>query len=99
MPYPPLRILVVGCGNMGASHARAYHTLDGFELVGLVSRGPSKHTLNAQLGGGYAVFEDYADALHRTQPDAVCLATYPDTHESFAVQALAAGCHIFLEKP
>lgn len=99
MPHPPLRVLVVGCGNMGAAHAAAYHALAGFALVGLVSRGPSKHALNAQLGGGYAVYADYADALHRTRPDAVCLATYPDTHEAFAVQALAAGCHVFLEKP
>jgi predicted dehydrogenase len=53
--------LVVGCGNMGASHATAYHTRDGFELVGLVSTGQSKHVLNAQLGGGYAVFEEYAE--------------------------------------
>jgi predicted dehydrogenase len=99
MPYPPLRVLVVGCGNMGASHATAYHTLDGFKLVGLVSTGQSKHVLNAQLGGGYAVFEDYAEALQRTQPDAVCISTYPDTHEEFAVRALEAGCHVFLEKP
>jgi predicted dehydrogenase len=99
MPYPPLRVLVVGCGNMGASHATAYHTLDGFELVGLVSTGQSKHVLNAQLGGGYAVFEHYAEALQRTQPDAVCISTYPDTHEEFTVRALEAGCHVFLEKP
>jgi predicted dehydrogenase len=99
MSHSPLRVLVVGCGNMGASHATAYHTLDGFELVGLVSTGQSKHLLNAQLGGGYAVFDDYTEALHRTRPDAVCISTYPDTHEAFAVQALEAGCHVFLEKP
>ena len=34
-----LKTLVVGCGNMGTSHARAYHKLEEFELVGLVSRG------------------------------------------------------------
>ena len=34
------RVLVIGCGNMGASHARAYAALDEFELVGVVSRGP-----------------------------------------------------------
>ena len=27
-----LRVLVVGLGNMGMSHARAYHALDGFRL-------------------------------------------------------------------
>ncbi|MCE7766545.1 gfo/Idh/MocA family oxidoreductase, partial [Pseudomonas putida] len=47
-----LRVLVVGCGNMGASHATAYHNLDGFEICGLVSTGKSKEKLNDKLGGG-----------------------------------------------
>ena len=38
----PLRVLVAGCGNMGASHARAYHKMPEFEIVGLVSRGPGQ---------------------------------------------------------
>lgn len=28
-----LRVLIVGCGNMGTSHAMAYHNLDGFKFV------------------------------------------------------------------
>ncbi|WP_333802692.1 Gfo/Idh/MocA family oxidoreductase, partial [Sphingobacterium multivorum] len=48
-----IKILVVGCGNMGASHAKAYHDLDGFQIVGLVARGESKSKLNEQLGGNY----------------------------------------------
>ncbi len=94
-----LRVLVVGCGNMGTSHARAYQLLDGFAIGGLVATGPSKHVLNERLGGGYPLFADYAAALAATKPDAVCIATYPDTHEAFAVRALEAGCHVFLEKP
>ena len=46
-----LRVLVVGCGNMGRSHARAYQALDGFELAGLVSRGDSREELSQELGG------------------------------------------------
>ena len=99
MPYPPVRVLVVGCGNMGASHATAYHTLTGFAVAGLVSTGPSKYALRDRLGGGYPLFDDFATALRQTRPDAVCIATYPDTHEAFALAALAAGCHVFLEKP
>lgn len=94
-----LRVLVVGCGNMGASHAMSYHTLDGFEICGLVSTGKSKEVLNEKLGGGYVLFTDYEEALKRTQPDAVCISTYPDTHESLAIKALESGCHVFVEKP
>ena len=32
------RVLVVGLGTMGTSHARAYQAIDGFELVGLCTR-------------------------------------------------------------
>ncbi|MEZ0538894.1 Gfo/Idh/MocA family protein [Fibrella arboris] len=99
MTSSSLRVLVVGCGNMGASHATAYHTLDGFQICGIVSTGQSKYTLNDKLGGGYPLFDDYAKALVDTRPDAVCISTYPDTHESYAIMALEAGCHVFIEKP
>ena len=94
-----LRVLVVGCGNMGASHAQAYHMLEGVEICGLVSTGKSKEVLNAKLGGGYALYKDFEEALRVTKPDAVCISTYPDTHERFAIMALERGCHVFIEKP
>lgn len=95
----PLRILIVGCGNMGASHATAYHHMPEFEICGLVARGDSKVRLNQNLGTDYPLFENFDSALGATRPDAVCISTYPDTHEEFALKALEAGCHIFIEKP
>lgn len=94
-----IRVLVVGCGNMGASHATAYKNIEGFDICGIVSTGKSKEVLNEKLGGGYALFSDYYQALAITKPDAVCISTYPDTHEDFAIKALEAGCHVFIEKP
>jgi predicted dehydrogenase len=84
---------------MGSSHAMAYSLIDGFEICGIVSTGNSKNVLNEKLGGGYELFDDFTTALRNTRPDAVCISTYPDTHEAFAVQALQQGCHVFLEKP
>ncbi|MEL6123052.1 MAG: Gfo/Idh/MocA family oxidoreductase, partial [Bacteroidota bacterium] len=78
-----LRVLVVGCGNMGTSHARAYHQLEEFEIAGLVSRGPdSRNRLSEELGGlpTYAGFEK---ALESTAPDVVSINTYPDTHAKY----------------
>jgi predicted dehydrogenase len=95
----PLRVLVAGCGNMGASHARAYHKMPEFEIVGLVSRGPaSRGALSKELGG-VPEFSDYDAALATTRPDAVSINTYPETHASYARAALDAGCHVFCEKP
>jgi predicted dehydrogenase len=84
---------------MGASHATAYHNLEGFEICGIVSTGNSKVVLNEKLGGGYPLYGDYYEALAATTPDAVCISTYPDTHEEFAIKAFEAGCHVFIEKP
>ncbi len=99
MTSSPLRVLVVGCGNMGASHAKAYHQLGDFQIVGLVSRGAaSRERLSAALGG-YPTFGDYFQALAETRPDVVSINTYPETHAEYALAALEAGAHVFVEKP
>ena len=94
-----MRVLVVGCGNMGSSHAMAYHSSEGFEICGLMSKKKSKEILNAKLGNNYALFDDLDEAIKVTRPDAVCISTYPDSHESFAIKAFEHGCHVFIEKP
>ena len=95
----PLRVLVAGCGNMGASHARSYHKMPDFEVVGLVSRGPaSRGALSRELGG-LPEFSDYYEALKATRPDVVSINTYPETHGAYARAAIAAGAHVFCEKP
>lgn len=94
-----LRTLVAGCGNMGTSHARAYHKLDGFKIVGLVSRGAkSRERLSEELDGT-PTFSDYAHALKATRPDVVSINTYPDTHFNYVKMALEANAHVFVEKP
>ena len=96
----PLRVLVVGCGNMGGSHARAYQRIPEFQIVGLVSRKPdSREALNRSLGGGFDLFSDFETALEAVQPDVVSINTYPETHAAYAIRALQAGAHVFLEKP
>ena len=94
----PVRILVVGVGNMGASHASAYHRMDGFEIVGLCARSIASKTLPDELAG-YPLFEDYETALAELKPDAVSINTWPNTHADYAIKAMDAGAHVFMEKP
>lgn len=84
---------------MGSSHARAYHQLDGFELVGLVSRGAKSRELLSNELGGIPTFHDYELALKQTQPDVVSVNTYPDTHFDYVQMALESDAHVFVEKP
>lgn len=96
-----LKVLVVGCGNMGYSHALAYHKIDKFEIVGLVSRREDAKRRNevARELNIAAEFDDYYTALEISKPDVVSVNTYPDSHAEYVMAALDANCHVFVEKP
>ena len=91
----PLRTLVVGLGQMGRSHALAYHHNPGFDIVGLVNR--SALDLPDELAP-YSRLPSLEAGLAQ-KPDLVCIATYTDTHADLAVAAMEAGAHVFIEKP
>jgi predicted dehydrogenase len=94
-----VRVLVVGLGTMGTSHARAYNAIEGFELVGLcTSRAADRHDLEAEFPS-VPRFERYDEALATLRPDAVAICTYTEHHAAMALQAFAAGAHVFCEKP
>ena len=80
-----VRVLVVGVGNMGLSHALAYEKIDGFELVGLCSRTiRGRNDLPAELAS-LPRYENVDEALAESRPDAVSINTYPDTHEELCL--------------
>ena len=92
------RVLVVGLGNMGMGHALAYTRIDGFEVVGVCERGIAERTLPAALSGARQ-FASFEKALAELKPDVVSINTWSDTHADYAIKAMRAGAHIFLEKP
>ncbi|MCO6048921.1 Gfo/Idh/MocA family oxidoreductase [Mesorhizobium sp. RP14(2022)] len=96
IPTSPLRVMVAGLGNMGRSHALAYATNPGFEIVGLVNR--SGVPLPGLLAG-LSIRQSFEDTLQSEKPDLVAIATYSDSHADYAVQAMEAGAHVFVEKP
>lgn len=91
-----MRVLIAGLGNMGMSHALAHHHHPQSEIVALVNRSPVSlpHDL-----GSYPFFNDFHAALDRSKPDLVVIATYSGSHADFAVAAMEAGAHVFVEKP
>lgn len=91
-----IRVLVVGLGQMGQSHALAYARLPEFDLVGLVNR--SDVDLPEALTP-LPVERDFDAALARLKPDMVAIATYSDSHAGLAIKAMEAGAHVFVEKP
>ena len=95
-----VRVLCVGAGNTGRAHILACHRLQGFEIVGICTRSAaSRQPVLQELGVAYPEFDSFEAALREARPDAVCIATYLETHYDYARTALLAGCHVFVEKP
>ena len=93
------RVLVVGLGTMGLSHARAYKAIDGFDLVGFVTRNAAgRHDLDTGIPRPPALRRP-DEALQSLKPDAVAVCAYTEHHAPMALEALAAGAHVFIEKP
>lgn len=90
-----MRVVVAGLGNMGRSHALAYHAHPDAEIVGLVNR--SDVPLPAELDG-YPRYKTFAEGL-ALEPDVMCIATYSDSHAGYAIAAMEEGCAVFIEKP
>jgi predicted dehydrogenase len=80
---------------MGQSHALAYHRNPGFEIIGFVNR--TTVAVPAELDA-YRMFDEFAAGLAE-KPDLVSVNTYTDAHAAYAIAALEAGAHVFVEKP
>jgi UDP-N-acetyl-2-amino-2-deoxyglucuronate dehydrogenase len=94
-----IRIGVVGCGRIAASHFQsiAAHR-DELELVAVCDSDPQ--TLRTvQERHGVAGFASLASLLREVQPDVVALCTPSGLHPQQAILAARAGCHVITEKP
>src|SRR5690606_1730892 len=72
----PIRVRSAGLGNMGRSHALAYHENPGFEIVGLVNR--SKVAVPQGLEG-YEILPSFPEALKELKPELCSVNTYSDS--------------------
>lgn len=94
-----LRFGIIGTGIMGKSGAKILQLLDGVEVVALADL--SEKTLTDAAGelGVSATYTWHQDMLEQAQLDAVYVATPDQYHRAPCIDALEAGCHVFVEKP
>ncbi|MBN1249388.1 MAG: Gfo/Idh/MocA family oxidoreductase [Anaerolineae bacterium] len=93
-----LKAAVIGVGSMGSRHARIYAELPETELVGAVGATETNCVRIAARYGGRA-YTDYEKMLTTERPDLVSVAVPTVLHLEVAKAALAAGCHVLVEKP
>ena len=92
------KVFVVGLGNMGMSHALAYTRIPGYEVVGVCTRHIDRVKLPPALANARR-YSSYEQGLKDLMPDVVSINTLPDTHADYAIGAMNAGAHVFIEKP
>jgi UDP-N-acetylglucosamine 3-dehydrogenase len=94
-----VRYAVIGLGWFGEKHCEALIDIPGVELFALCTRRePRLEELVARFGVKHT-YTDYHQLLANKEIDAVSIVTMWDQHAKPTLAALAAGKHVFLEKP
>ena len=95
----PSNVALVGAGRAGALHARNIHRyVSDARMSAIVDEDTARA---GELAGelGAKPFATLTDAIAGSDVDAVVIATPTFTHRDLAVEAFAAGLHVFCEKP
>jgi len=99
-----LRIGVAGCGRAGRAHLARLLASGRVEVVACADpdlEAARALALAATVPGEAPVpaFTDLKELLTATTPDAVSILAPHRVHYRLAMDALQAGCHLFIEKP
>ena len=96
-----LRIAVVGCGGMGSGHLGALVRRAAADNVAVpaVCDVYARRRERARRACGGEGYGDYRRVLDRRDVDAVLIATPDHWHGKITIDALAAGKHVYCEKP
>jgi myo-inositol 2-dehydrogenase/D-chiro-inositol 1-dehydrogenase len=93
------RIALAGFGAWGQMHAKALRAIDGSSVVSVYCHGDASEKAAAEHLPQARRFRDYREMLAAGGFEAVDVTVPNHEHARFAVAALYAGAHVFLEKP
>ena len=94
-----INIGIIGAGRIGRVHAKALSTLKNVQIRAIadpVAKDLKEYAKSMDIDTSYT---DYHKILEDKEIQAVLICTPSDSHYSISLEALAAGKHIFCEKP
>jgi predicted dehydrogenase len=94
-----MRLLILGTGGMANSHAKAFADIDGVDLVAAVDVDPARASAFAETHGIANIFTSLDEAIAWGEFDAVANVTPDKAHHPTTLALIAAGKHVFCEKP
>jgi len=95
----PIRVAVVGLGYWGPNLVRIFAESPLFEVAYACDRRPAALEAVARRYPAIERTTRYEDILEDSSVEAVAIVTPVTTHFPLAMSALAAGKHVFVEKP
>lgn len=100
MPQKPLRIGLIGTGQMGRGHIGCINAIERIRLIAMADpHGPSIDEARSAIRGDVENYDDYREMLAKADIEAVIISTPNCTHAAIAVASLEAGKHVLSEKP
>src|SRR4051794_1186719 len=94
-----LRVALLGAGKVAEAHARALKSIPGVSVVAICDMDGKKAETFAERWNIPARFDDPARMLRTERIDTLHVLTPPPAHAACAIDAVAAGCHVLIEKP
>ena len=100
-----VRIGIVGCGQAARIHLDRLLAEEDVAIVGCAdpdvqaARALADRAAVGPASGPVPPFADHRELLRQAAPDALAIFSPHLTHYRLAMDALQAGCHVFIEKP
>jgi len=94
-----LKLGVIGAGYWGPNLVRNINEAPGADIVAVADLDPERLGALHKRFPAVRTTTDHRELLNDPAIDAVCIVTPISTHRPLAEEALAAGKHVFVEKP
>ncbi len=95
---PPLRVAIVGCGNIAGAYGDALRARPEIKILGASDIDPARAKTWTEKHGGRA-YASLGDVLADAQIEAVVNLTIQQAHVEVVTRSLEAGKHVHSEKP
>ncbi|WP_127129184.1 Gfo/Idh/MocA family protein [Georgenia sp. SYP-B2076] len=89
---------IIGCGDVSTIHVEAITAIPGIELVAVCDTDPDVLSAAASAND-VPGFADHRQLLEEMHPDVVHICTPHHQHVQVAIDCLAAGVNVIMEKP
>lgn len=94
-----VKVALVGCGQIADAHLQEIHKIPCADLVAVCDAYADLARQASARFGVPGVYGDLERMLEAVRPHVLHVTTPPHTHREIALRALAAGVHVYVEKP